>query len=74
MKKNLYTWNDLIIVKINAPSFCLPGKIAVICGMVQIQSDEFELKIGDWIYTIEFGDGSSIEVPECYLEPYTNNE
>lgn len=33
-------------------------------------SNEFNIHIGDWLYTVEFGDGSSIEIPESYLEKY----
>lgn len=33
-------------------------------------SSEFNVKIGEWIYTMEFGDGSSLKVPEFYLEKY----
>ena len=71
---NLFTWNDLIVVKSNAPLCYCPEKIAVICGMEQVKSEklagEFNVKIGEWIYTLEFGDGSSIEVPEFYLKKY----
>ena len=37
-------------------------------------SNEFNIHIGDWLYTIEFGDDSSIEIPESYLEKYTKTE
>lgn len=71
---NLFTWNDLVVVKLDAPLPYFPGKIAVVCGMEQVKSEklssEFNIKIGDRLYTIEFGDGSSIEVPEFYLENY----
>ena len=71
---NLFTWNDLVVIKPNAPSSYPVGKIAVICGMEQIKSEklsnEFNIKIGDWLYTVEFGDGSSIEIPEFYIEKY----
>lgn len=71
---NLFTWNDLVFIKLNAPLNFSPGKVAVICGFEQVKSkklsNEFNLKIGDWLYTVEFGDGSSIEVPEFYLEKY----
>jgi hypothetical protein len=46
----------------------------VICGMEQIKSEklsqEFKISKGDWLYTVEFGNGNSIEIPECYLESY----
>lgn len=73
-KTNLFTWNDLVIIKFNAPSLYCPGQIAVVCGMEQVKSTklsiEFNIKIGDWLYTVEFGDGSSIEIPEIFLEKY----
>lgn len=73
-KKNLFTWNDLIVIKSNAPSCFFSNKLAVVCGMEQIRSEklsrDFNLELGNWLYTVEFGDGSSIEVPECYLEKY----
>lgn len=73
-ENNLFTWNDLVIIKPNAPPSYYPGKIAVVCGMEQVKSEklsnEFNIMIGDWIYTVEFGDGSSIEIPESYLEKY----
>ena len=71
---NLFTWNDLVTIKHDAPSSYLPGEIAVICGMEQVNSEklshEFSINMGDWLYTVEFGDGSSIEVPEIYLDKY----
>ena len=73
---NLFTWNDVVMIKTDAPVSYFPGKIAVICGMEQIKSEklsqEFKISKGEWLYTVEFGDGSSIEVPECYLEFYSN--
>lgn len=71
---NLFTWNDLVVIKPNAPSSYSPGKIAVVCGMEQVKSEklsnEFNIKFGDWLYVVEFGDGSSVEIPEAYLEKY----
>jgi hypothetical protein len=71
---NIFNWNDLVVVTSNPPNLYPSGTIAVVCGMEQIKSEKlankFNLLIGDWIYTIEFGDGSSIEIPERYLEKY----
>lgn len=73
-ERNIFTWNDLVIVKPAAPLVYRPGQIAVVCGMEQVKSAklslELNVKIGDWIYTIEFGDGSSIDIPGIYLEEY----
>jgi hypothetical protein len=30
----------------------------------------YHSKINDWVYTIEYENGSSIEIPENYLEKY----
>ncbi len=69
---NLYTWNDLVVIKPNAPSSYFPGQIAVVCGIEQVKSEklsrDYDIDIGDWLYTVEFGDGSSTEVPEHYLD------
>lgn len=74
-KINSFTWNDLVVIKANVPLSYFPGKMAVICGMEQVKSEKlsnkFNIKIGDWLYTVEFGDGSSIEIPEAYLEKYS---
>ncbi len=71
---NFFTWNDLIKVKKEAPICYCPKHAAVICGMEKIKTEslakKYHSKLGEWLYTIEFEDGSSIEVPECYLEPY----
>ena len=74
---NLFTWNDLVVIKFNAPALYFPGKIAVVCGMMQVKSEKLSIECGinsgDWFYTVEFGDGSSIEVPEKFLEEYQND-
>lgn len=71
-QNNLFTWNDLVVIVPNAPTSYSPGQIAVICGMEKVGSSklslEFNVEMGSWIYTIEFGDGSSMEIPEIYLK------
>lgn len=34
--KGFFTWNDLVIVRPSAPSQYYPERIAVVCGMEQI--------------------------------------
>jgi len=71
---NKFTYNDLIQIKSEAPKFYFPEKIGVICGFTKIKTqrlvDKYKSEIGTWVYIVEFEDGSSIEVPECYLEKY----
>ena len=72
MEDNKFSWGDPVIIKNNAPSFFHPGEVASICGMTKITSsigaDQFLCSIGDWVYLVEFEDGSDIEIAECYLE------
>jgi hypothetical protein len=69
---NKFTWGDSVIIRENTPSKFQPGKLASICGFYKLQSEEtekeFGCKTGEWIYTVEFGDGSDIQIPERYLD------
>lgn len=71
-KKEEYTWNDSVAIKKEAPGQFHPGKIGVVCGMSEIKFEEiakkYHSKLGDWIYTVEFEDGSDIQVAGCFLE------
>ena len=75
--ENKYTWNDLVKIKENSPSIFFPGEVGVICGMGKIQNqelaDKYFSQIGNWMYTVEFGNGSDLIVPEQYLEKYEEN-
>lgn len=67
-----YTWNDSVIIKKDAPEVFHPGEAGVICGMSKIKFEEiankYHSKIGGWIYTVEFRNGSDIQIAEHYLE------
>lgn len=69
-----YTWNDVVIIKKEVPVQFHPGEIGVVCGMSKIEfediANKYHSELGSWIYTIEFGDGSDIQVPENYLEKF----
>jgi len=71
---NKFTYNDLIIIKAEAPKIYFPEKLGVICGFTKIKTqklvDKYKSEIGNWIYIVEFENGSSIEIPERYLEKY----
>ena len=71
---NKFTWGDAVLVKNNAPKNYRPGEFGSICGIDRIttqnEADELLCKNGEWIYIVEYGDGSSTEVPEVYLEKY----
>ncbi len=74
MKPKRLTWGDTVKVRLNADPEKRPGAIAEVCGMRDVetddQSEEFSSPIGTKLYLIEFEDGSSIEIPEGFLESY----
>jgi len=78
IEDNKFTWNDVVMVKNNTPELFHPGEIGVICGMSKIKFEEiakkYHSKVGDWIYTVEFGDGSDIQVAGRFLENIKKRE
>ena len=72
--KNKFTWGDPVLVSKNASPIYHPGEFASICGIDQILTEneaiKFQCKVGDWVYIIEFEDGSDTEIAECFLEEY----
>ena len=71
---NKFTWGDAVLLKKNAPQAFHPSEFASICSVIKLNPEDLlkdpSLMEAKWLYTIEFEDGSSIEVPECYLESY----
>ncbi len=69
-----FTWGDAAKIKKDAPLHLHPGELVAICSVIKIEPEDVKqdpsLVEPTWLYTVEFGDGSSIELPECYLEPY----
>ncbi len=72
-----FTRGDSVIIRKNSPAKFHPGEFASVCGFYKVQSKEtakeLECKIGDWVYTVEFGDGSDIQIPESYLDKDFSN-
>jgi len=66
------TWGDTVRIKSNAPHEMLPGRLAAVCGMREVENGDqakpFGCAIGTTLYLIEFGDGHSIEIPEHLVE------
>lgn len=75
--ENKFTWEDLVLILKSALQRFHPGELASVCGFYQVRSkdeaDEFQSDIGDWIYIVEFGDGSNVEVAGTYLLKYETN-
>lgn len=73
-----FTWGDTVVIKKNAPSHLHPGEIVSVCSVVKIDPEDVKQQPSliepTWLYTVEFGDGSSIEIAEYYLEAYMEEE
>lgn len=69
-----FSWGDTVIIKDSAPVFLHPGEIGSICSVNKLDAEDVVqdpvLMEPTWLYTVEFGDGSSIEISEYYLDPY----
>ena len=69
--KSLFTYDDTVRVKLGAASHMRPGELASVVG-VFLETDKAEKYWAQFptgpVYTIEFEDGSAVEVPESLLE------
>ena len=78
MSKEQYTWGETVKIVSGAPKTYRPGKLAEICSMWEIRTDENSKArgepIGTVIYSIEFGDGTLMEIPDRYLEKYQEQQ
>lgn len=60
------TWGDTIQVTGDAPLKYRPGQFAAVCGVRE--TSKGEAVTAELIFTIEFGDGSSIDIPSELVE------
>ena len=71
-----FTWEDAVSVATTAPTRYRPGMVGAICGMRVIDNkqtqESFGEPLGTNLYLVEFGDGSSMEIPERLLEKDQN--
>lgn len=69
---NKFSYGDPVFIKPDAPSPLHPGEFGSVCSLNQVtleqEAKKFDCQIGEWIYTIEFENGSDIQVAECYLD------
>lgn len=69
---NKSTWNDLVLIKKEAPLKYHPNKIGMVCGMSKIVFEpiakKYHCPLGTWLYTIKFQDGTNFQILENYLE------
>jgi hypothetical protein len=63
-----FTWGDLARVNLLAPKKFRPGELGEVCGIWEITTEEnskaLEEPLGTTIYTVEFSDGVSVEIPD----------
>jgi hypothetical protein len=68
-----YDYGETVHVAASAPQPLIPGTEVAIVGMSQIVQPRKILggiaAPGTVAYLIEFADGSSVEVPDTYVEP-----
>lgn len=73
---NKFHWGETVVIRNDIPKHLHPGEIASICSVMKLTSEDVkknpELKEPSWLYTVEFGDGSAIDLSECYLEHFDN--
>lgn len=74
MSKNRFTWGDSVRV-VKADGICIdwrPGSLGSICGLRTIENEKGALSssftVGTIVYTVEFADGESQQIPEEALE------
>lgn len=70
-----YDYGQTVIVHQDAPAIYRPGALGAICGMNEEAPKTVETTAAPITpietYTVEYSDGSSIEVPGIYLSLYT---
>jgi hypothetical protein len=66
------TWGDTVQIKAGAHPEMRPGALGAVCGTREIepagQASQFSSALGSTVYLVEFGDGTSLEVPEAWVE------
>jgi len=75
-KKNKFDYGETVKITGNAPIKYHPFEIGFICGMTDIDSEEaataYDCIGSNWLYTVELLNGSSLQIPEKYLEKDTD--
>ena len=74
MSTKNYNYGDTVLIATEAPDNYRPGAIASIYAIRVIENSntarKYKAEIGSILYGVEFGDGSSVELPERFLKPF----
>jgi hypothetical protein len=63
-----FTWGDSVRILENAPGDLRPGSVAAVVGVEEDRQGSYYEKFPEGVvYTVEFEDGSSVDVHESYL-------
>jgi len=77
MSKERFTWGETVVVSASAPKEYRPGNLAEVCSIWEIKTKKKSMSrgepVGTVFYSIEFGDGTLMDIPECFLEKQKNN-
>lgn len=69
-----FSWGDSVRVKRDAPGNFANFEFASVCGIRTVDdakvAEEFGVPMHTVLYIVEFSNGSSIEIPENYLETF----
>lgn len=69
---NKFNYGEAVIISKKAPKEFHPGESVSVCGFRRINSDgDVKQPLFDkdaWVYTVELGNGQSLEIAECFLE------
>jgi hypothetical protein len=75
-KKSKFDYGESVRILKEAPKKYQPFELGFICGMIDIDSEEAALAYdcvgSDWLYTVELLNGSSLQIPEKFLEKDDN--
>lgn len=70
----MFTWGDTVLIKSTAPAEYRPNEIGDVVGITTVEKESqvavFGEVIGTVLYTVEFGDGTDVLVPDRYVEAY----
>lgn len=76
MEKKQFAWGDTVRIVPGAPERFKPGDLGEVCSIGTIETEktsrDFGEPLGSTFYTIEFGDGTLLEIPERYLELFVD--
>lgn len=68
-----YDYGEAIRISAKAPECYSPCAKGSLCGVRHVETESqakaANVSVGTVLWLVEFGDGSSVEVPEDYLTP-----